>query len=97
MSGTRTLANSLLRDFEVLDLGESSTNTLIKQYCLKINFKYFSLYPQISVVFTYHQRNFSLQKRETITKKIEVVESSHNRYIYKTTPTCKAPGTLQKR
>ena len=61
-----------------------------------------SLFSFMSVVLTFRQQNFSLQHMETITanhnlSKWRVMENSHNGYIYKATPACKAQGTSWRR
>jgi hypothetical protein len=54
----------LHRAGEVMDLGgESTTTILLSEHNPYLHSKYFSLYPQINVVITPHQGNFSLQQK----------------------------------
>lgn len=48
--------------------GDSTTITFLNQQNSQLHFKYASLYTQVSVAFTLHPRNLSLEQKETITE-----------------------------
>ena len=88
---------------EVIDLaGELITTTLPNQANPQLHSNDLSLSTQKSVVLTPHKGNISLQQTETTTEKYNpskcrAVEVRPNGYIYITTPSPKAQGSLQKR
>lgn len=68
---------SWYEDSEVMDIGgKSIPTTLLNQHNPEQQSKYLSLYPQISIALSFHQRNLSLLQ-------IEIITENHNQSTYR--------------